>query len=76
MPKSTPEQTFTKFYNLASDPAAREPERESAKRKMATWLKRHGKTERDYPAIFAKAVVASTAPHHRIMPSQGVDACG
>ena len=55
MPKSTPEQTFTKLYNLANDPATPEHMRESAKCKMTEWLKRHGKTERDYPAIFAKA---------------------
>jgi Protein of unknown function (DUF3631) len=53
--KSTPEQTFTKLYNLATDPATPEHVRDVAKRKMAAWLKRHGKTERDYPAIFAKA---------------------
>jgi hypothetical protein len=61
MPKSTPEQTFTKLYNLATDPATPEHERECAKRNMAAWLKRHGKTERDYPAIFAKAAVDDDA---------------
>jgi hypothetical protein len=53
--KSTPEQTFRNLYNLANHPATPERERASAKRKMAAWLKRHGKTERDYPEIFAKA---------------------
>src|SRR6266542_6681904 len=55
MPKSTPEQLFAKFYMMAKDKAASEHERDDAERKMAAWLKRHGKTERDYPAIFAKA---------------------
>ena len=55
MPKSTPEQFFTKLYMMANDAAASENEREDAKCRMAAWLKRHGKTERDYPAIFAKA---------------------
>jgi Protein of unknown function (DUF3631) len=55
MPKSTPEQLFTKFYYTANDAATPEHVREDAKRRMAAWLKRHGKTERDYPTIFAKA---------------------
>ena len=37
--KSTPEQTFTKLYNLATDPATPEHVRDVAKRKMAAWLK-------------------------------------
>ena len=61
MPKSTPEQTFTKLYNLATDPATPEHERKSAEGKMKSWLKRHGKTARDYPAIFAKAAADELA---------------
>jgi uncharacterized protein DUF3631 len=55
MPKSTPEQIFTKFYYTANDAATPEHVREDARRRMAAWLKRHGQTERDYPIIFAKA---------------------
>jgi hypothetical protein len=73
MPKSTPEQTFTKLYNLANDPAAPEHERESAKRKMDAWLKRHGKTERDYPAIFAKAAKDDEAQQPPPPPSDPRD---
>src|SRR5262245_23093301 len=61
MPKSTPEQTFVKLYNLANDPATPKHMRAIAKSKMASWLKRHGKTERDYPAIFAKAAADDAA---------------
>jgi hypothetical protein len=45
MPKSTPEQIFAKCFNLANDEAALQPDRDSAERKMAAWLKRHGKNE-------------------------------
>src|SRR5262245_27302107 len=55
MPKSTPEQTFAKFFNLANDEAAPANERAEAERKMAAWLKRHGKTRRDLQAILVKA---------------------
>jgi hypothetical protein len=55
MPKSTPEQTFAKLFNLANDEAAPAHEREAAERKMATWLKRRGKTRRDIQAILVEA---------------------
>ena len=73
MPKSTAEQTFTKLYNLANDPATPEYVRESAKGKMAGWLKRHGKTERDYPAIFAKAAEDDKAQQPPPPPSDPRD---
>jgi hypothetical protein len=60
--KSTPEQTFRNLYNLANHEATPERERASAKGKMAAWLKRRGKTERDYPEIFAKAADDDKAP--------------
>jgi hypothetical protein len=55
MAKSTPEQIYTKLYRLAHDKAVEEHIGESARRKMAAWLKRYGKTEQDHPEIFAKA---------------------
>src|SRR5262245_61478140 len=55
MPKSTPEQTFAKFFNLANDEAAPQHERDEAERQMAAWLKRHGKTKRDIQTILIKA---------------------
>lgn len=73
MPKSTPEQTFTKFYMMANDAAASENERGDAKRRMAAWLKRHGKTERDYPAIFAKAAADDKAAQPPPPPSDPRD---
>ena len=73
MAKSTPEQTFTKMYNVANDEAAPEQLRESAKRKMAAWLKRHGKTQRDYPAIFAKAAEDDKAQQSSPPPSDPRD---
>ncbi len=73
MPKSTPEQLFAKFYMMAKDKAASEHERDDAERKMAAWLKRHGKTERDYPAIFAKAAADDEAQKPPPPPSDPRD---
>jgi hypothetical protein len=73
MAKSTPEQIFTKFYMLANDAAASETERGDAKRRMAAWLKRHGKTERDYPAIFAKTAADDEAQKPPPPPSDPRD---
>ena len=71
--KSTPEQTYTKLYRLAHDKAAPEHERESAKRKMAAWLKRHGKTEQDHPEIFTKAAADELAQQPPPPPSDPRD---
>jgi hypothetical protein len=61
MSKSTPEQTFAKFFNLANDEAAPQHERDVAERKMAAWLKRHEKTKRDIQAILVKAAADDRA---------------
>src|SRR5262245_38852838 len=59
--KTTPEQLFAQLYRLFVDTNAPQGERDNAKRKMDAWLKRHGKTERDYPEIFAKAAADDKA---------------
>src|SRR5262249_4509335 len=61
MPRSTPEQTFAKFFNMAQDEAASQQERDKAERAMAAWLKRHGKTRRDIQAILVKAAADDAA---------------
>jgi hypothetical protein len=73
MPKSTPEQLFTKFYYTANDAATQEHVRKDAKRRMATWLKKYGKTERDYPTIFAKAAKDDEAQQPPPPPSDPCD---
>jgi hypothetical protein len=55
MAKNTPEQHFRDLFAMANDKAASQNERDKAERAMAAWLKRHDKTARDYPTIFAKA---------------------
>ena len=54
MSKSTSAQTFAKIFELFIRGATAE-EKAAAKRKMDAWLKRHGKTEADIPAILAQA---------------------
>src|SRR5262245_4248411 len=73
MSKSTPEQTFAKFFNLANDEAAPQHERVAAEHKMATWLKRHGKTKRDIQTILVKAAAADMAAQPPPPPSDPRD---
>jgi hypothetical protein len=54
MPKDTPEQRFAKIFARFTS-GATEDERAAAERKMDRWLKDHGKTRLDIPALLAKA---------------------
>ncbi len=74
MPKSTPEQTFAKFFNMANDEAASQQERDEAEGQMARWLKRHGKTKRDIQTILVKAAAADKAAQPPPSPSDPRDA--
>jgi Protein of unknown function (DUF3631) len=73
MPKSTPEQRFAKFFNLANDEAAPQTMRDGAEREMAAWLKRHGKTKRDIQAILVKAAADDKAQQPPPPPSDPRD---
>jgi|SRR5215831_17085716 len=55
MSKTTPEQSFANYFNMANDEAAAQNERDKAEKAMAAWLKRHGKTRRDIGAILLQA---------------------
>jgi hypothetical protein len=72
--KTTPEQRFVQFYRVYWDNAATENEKTTAKRNMDAWLKRHGRTEKDYPAIFAKGAKDDEAANPPPPPSDPRDA--
>ena len=62
MPKrTTPAQLFKQMFVLWMDPASEEGERETAKRKLDAWLKRHNKTWKDAPTILAQAAADDAA---------------
>jgi Protein of unknown function (DUF3631) len=71
--KETSEQLFAKMFNVANDEAAPSHEREAAERKIAAWLKRHGKTKRDIQAILVKAAADDLAANPPPPPSDPRD---
>jgi hypothetical protein len=73
MPKSTPEQTFAKIFNLANDEAASEQDLKNAESKIAAWFRRHGKTKRDIQAILVKAAADDLAANPPPPPSDPRD---
>ena len=59
--KTTPAQLFARMFVLWMDPAAKDEERQTAKRKLDEWLKRHQKTWKDAPTILAQAAADDAA---------------
>ena len=75
MPKrTTPAQLFARIFATFMDTSAPPEERNTAERKMGDWLKRHGKSRADIPAILAQAVADDAAAQPPPPPSDPRDA--
>src|SRR5262249_27285236 len=74
MAKSTPAQTFAKFFRMFMDKSAAPEERAKAERQMDTWLKKHGKIQSDIQAILAQALADDAAQAPPPPPSDPRDA--
>src|SRR6516225_12276173 len=72
--KKTPAQRFADFFRLWIDSAAKQNERDEAKKQMNAWLKRHGKVDSDIPAILAQAAADDAAAAPPPPPSDPRDA--
>src|SRR6516225_4048867 len=72
--KKTPAQRFADFFRLWIDSAAKQNERDEAKKQMNAWLKRHGKVDSDIPAILAQAAADDVAAAPPPPPSDPRDA--
>src|SRR5262249_32998238 len=74
MAKDTPAQKFAKFFRMFIDKGAAPEERAKAERQMDAWLKQHGKTQSDIPAILAQAAADDAAQTRPPPPSDPRDA--
>jgi len=71
--KTTPFQTFARIFAVSTDHRAAQGDRENAKRKVDAWLKRHGKTSADIPAILLQAAADEAASQPPPPPSDPRD---
>jgi hypothetical protein len=71
--KTTPAQRFAQIFRVFINKGATQAERDTARRKMDQWLKRHGKVDSDIPSILAQAAHDDAAAQPPPPPSDPRD---